>query len=486
MPPVSALHESYKKSLDIQKPASITDQSYEHTSINGCQFVNTPAFDRVAREGILFKNAFVSVPSCNPSRSSVLSGLPFYRLKEASMNHTKWPSEHISLYTDILSQQGYHVGYTGKGCAPTDWKAAGRKTNPAGPLYNEFRIEDGNGISDIDYARNFDQFLSKKNPNQPFCFWYGAIEPHRVFKKGIGRRLGKDPSNVKVPPYLPDTDEVRSDLLDYAVHIEWFDTHLGNMLKSLERSGELDNTLIIVTSDNGMSFPRAKATCYDSGTHMPLAIRWSKRIIPGRVVADFVSFTDFAPTILKAASVQVPEEMIGKSILPILLSNQSSQTPDEKEFVITGVERHFPGGRRSGLGYPIRSIRTKEYLYIKNYAPDRWPMGDPEGPVWPADDPTGGFGDCDGSPTKTVIWKNKKTDPDTYQRAFGKRPAEELYNVIEDPFQMENLAMKPEVKSVKEQLASRLEEELIRTKDPRATGKGEDLDQYAKEAQHSL
>jgi uncharacterized sulfatase len=261
------------------------DQSYEHTSSNGSKFVRTPGFDTIARQGVLFENAFVATPSCNPSRASILTGLPFYSLKEASMNHKNWPAG-LTVFTDVLQESGYHIGYTGKGCGPTNWKAAGRKTNPAGPVYNKIKVEGPNGSvnnRNIDYTENFKEFLKERPEGAPFCFWFGAIEPHRIFQKGIGLRQGKKLSDAEVPSYLPDADIVREDLIDYAAHVEWFDSHLQNMIEYLDEIGELKNTLIVVTSDNGMAFPRAKATCYDSGTHVPLAISWGKKIKSGRV-----------------------------------------------------------------------------------------------------------------------------------------------------------------------------------------------------------
>lgn len=472
------------------------DQTWLHCSAYGSKMVKTPHFDRVAREGVLFRNAFVSVPSCNPSRSSVLTGMPFYRLKEASMNHTPWPRG-LKVYTDILAGNGYHVGFTGKGCGPTDWKVAGRSCNPAGVAYNRYLHQSGSkGISNTDYARNFEDFLDKRpqglprsfarGRGLPFCFWYGGRDPHRVFQKGIGLREGKKLSDAEVPPFYPDSPEIRGDLLDYAVHIEWFDQHLGRMLKKLKEIGELDNTLIVVTSDNGMPFPRCKATCYEFGIHMPLAIRWGSVVKPGRIVNDFVSFTDFAPTFLETAGIAVPKNMTGKSLLPILQSARSGQVDPHRDHAVVGVERHFPSGRKGGWGYPIRAFRTEQFLYIQNLTPDRWPAADPDGPVWPDDDPTGGFGDCDGSPTKTYLCNHRQDQAQYYDLAFGKNPAEQLYDVTKDPYQLQNLADQSRYAKIKADLAARLRRELLETKDPRAIGKGDELDGYARKFQKPL
>ena len=462
------------------------DQTWLHCSAYGSKMVKTPHFDRVASEGVLFSNAFVSVPSCNPSRSSVLTGMPFYRLKEACMNHTPWVPQ-LRVYTDMLSENGYHVGFTGKGCGPTDWKVAGRNCNPAGTEYNRRVLQSGSkGIANTDYARNFEDFLEKRPKGSPFCFWYGGRDPHRVFKNGIGLREGKRLADAEVPPFYPDSQEIRGDLLDYAVHIEWFDRHLGRMLNKLQDIGELDNTIVVVTSDNGMAFPRCKATCYEFGIHMPLAIRWGSQVRPGRVVNDFVGFTDFAPTFIEAAGIPVPANMTGKSLMPILQSDRSGWVDPERDHVVVGVERHFPGGRKGGWGYPIRAIRTAQFLYIRNLAHDRWPVGDPDGPVWPDDDPTGGFGDCDGSPTKTYLCEHREDRAYHYELAFGKRPAEELYDVKKDPYQLKNLAGQRRYAKVKADLAARLTEELLKTEDPRALQRGHELDGYARSFQKPL
>jgi len=457
------------------------DQTFAHAGAYGCTFVETPAFDRIAHEGILFRNAFVSAPSCCPSRASALTGLPFYRLKETSMNHTFWANG-LRPYPDILAAAGYHIGYTGKGWGPGNWKVAGRVHNPAGVQYNQIENETPSSqISPIDYASNFEAFLEARPSGAPFCFWYGGIDPHRIYEAGSGLANGKRLDEIDVPPFFPDARLVRSDIADYALHIDWFDKHLGRMIATLEARGELNNTLIVVTSDNGMPFPRCKATLYDWGTHMPLAIRWGAKVRPQREVDDFVSFIDFAPTFLEAAGVPVPMVMEGKSLMPLLTSDESGAIDPKRDHVVMGVERHFPGGRETGDPYPMRAIRTSQYLYIHNTTPVRWPAGDPDGPVWPDDDPTGGFGDSDGGPTKTFIVQNKDRYPWHFKLAFGKRPAEELYDVKADPHQLNDLADDPQYASVKRGLRRRLDRELRQTRDPRTMGKGEFFDRVARE-----
>lgn len=448
------------------------DQSYPHASAyDEAKFVRTPGFDRIAAEGVLFRNAFVSSPSCCPSRSSILAGQEFYRLREASMNHTRWP-DGVPIYTDLLARAGYHVGSTGKGWGPGDWKVGGRQFNPAGPQYNGIRLEPpGRSISPLDYAANFEAFLAARPRGAPFCFWAGFIEPHREFDEGLGERHGIRLDDVSVPAFLPDTVEVRRDLADYAFEIRWFDRHLERMLQSLAKRGELDNTLIIVTSDNGMPFPRAKANLYDAGARMPLAVRWGERIRGGRREDGLVSLTDLAPAILEAAGIPLPPAMTGRSLLAMLEGRRAFRNQ-----TVFGLERHLPGSRPNGAGYPCRALRTAEFLYIRNLTPEANPCGDHPGPVWPDDDPVGGYGDTDGGPSKTLVWHNRERFARLFQLAFGKRPAEELYAVKGDPYQLDNLAGKREYESVRRDLAARLESYLKATGDPRALGRGAELD----------
>jgi len=279
---------------------------------------------------------------------------------------------------------------------------------------------------------------------------------------------------------LPDVPEVRSDLADYAFEIEYYDSHLARILEILEDYGELEITLVLITSDNGMAFPRAKATLYDYGVRVPLAVRWGEQVAQGRVVEDFVSFTDFAPTFLQAAEIEIPASMTGRSLLPLLLSAESENIEPVRDYAVFGIERHFPGSRPEGAGYPMRAIRTAEYLYIRNLTPEMTPVGAHPGPVWPQDDPVGGFGDIDGGPSKTYLWEHRKDYPILFDKAFGKRPEEELYEVHNDPFSLKNLASDPKYRQIKQELSHKLEAHLKATGDPRAIGRGDSLDAVMK------
>ena len=453
------------------------DQSYPHAGAYGCGMTSTPAFDRVAGEGVLFSNAYVNVPSCCPSRATALTGQPFYRLKEGSQNWAGGLRKSYATYTGLLAEQGYAVGSTGKGMAPTGKaKNSGRmQKTPAGRRYNKRKTKPpAKGMSSVDYAANFRDFLGDRKDGQPFCFWFGATEPHRAYEEGSGLRAGKKLAEAEVPGFLPDIDPVRKDVLDYALEIEWFDTHLQRMMDMLEEAGELENTLILVTGDNGMPFPRAKTTMYDSGTRVPLAVRWGDRVPGGRTVDDFVSFIDFAPTFVEAAGGTPPEQMLGSSLVPLLTSRESGRVEPERDHVLAGRERHHPGAE----SFPARAIRTDRYLYIRNYKPGHSWGGRMRGEFDPGeyDD----YRDVDPCISKRVMLqpKNRRRFHHLYQMAFGPRPAEEFYDVQADPHQLHNLAPIPGHEQVMRRLRRRLRRELKETGDPRALGRGEVFDEY--------
>lgn len=454
------------------------DQSWPHAGIYGAKEISTPAFDRVAREGVLFNNAFTAAPQCSPNRAAILTGKNIWQLEEAGTHASNFPKK-FRVFPDLLEQAGYEIGYTGKGWGPGNWKYNGWDRNPAGVEYSDHRLKDKptSSISNLDYAANFREFFENRNQEKPFFFWVGTYEPHRTYEKGAGIKSGKDPKSIEVPGFLPDTPEVRSDLLDYYLEIEWFDQHMEQMLDLLEENGELENTLVVVTSDNGMPFPRAKANLYEYGTHVPLAIRWPEKVKGARVVDDLVSSIDFFPTFLDVADVDIAEEVSGRSLLPILQSQDEGVVTKKGEVILTGRERHTHA-RPDNLGYPSRSIRTQDYLYIRNFKPERWPAGNPR-PKDREDLTSGdfksfgrGYADIDGSPTKTWMLKNRD-EPDVenlFHLAFEKRPAEELYNIQKDPACLNNLAGKWEYRSLQNRLDAKLDSLLKAQNDPRAYG----------------
>lgn len=428
---------------------------WNHLGAYGCKAIASPNFDRIAREGVLFTNAFCCAPSCSPSRAAMLTGQDIWRLEEGGNLWGTLPAK-FRVYPDLLEQSGYWVGYAGKGYAPGSDMAGGRKRNPAGPEFNDFG-----------------DFLLQRPAGKPFAFWYGGEDQNQldapVLKEGV------DLSNLKIPGYLPDCEAVRNDFYQYFQRLRKFDSMIGTLRRQVEATGELENTLIVISADNGIDQPRGYPNLYDAGTREFLAIRWGNQIPKGRTVTDFVLLKDLAPTFLEAAGLPVPPEMTGKSLLPILRSAKSGQVDQQRTFVVFARERHA-WARRGGLGYPMRAIRTERYLYIRNYEPARWPAGDPDFNARIQ----GYFGDIDRCESKWYIYENRNNQKfsQSFQLIFGKRPAEEIFDVKADPDQLHNLAENPSFMDVKARLSAQMRAYLISTEDPRETGRTPKWDTY--------
>ena len=448
------------------------DASWLHFGAYGCDWVITPALDKIAREGILFTRAYTPNAKCAPSRSCILTGLNSWQLRAAA-NHVPYFPTMFSSFMEVLEAHGYRVGFTGKGWAPgVAIDREGKFRELTGKKYSEFELTPPTSlISATDYTLNFQAFMEEKPEGQPFCFWYGGHEPHRFYEFGSGcEKGGKALEDIDlVPAFWPDVDSVRHDLLDYAYEIEYFDSHLMQILNLLEESGELDNTIVVVTADNGMPFPRVKGQVYEYSNHLPLAIRWPRGIQnPGRVVDDFVSFIDFAPTFLEVAGVDLEKSamqpMEGRSLTEIFYSEKDGQVIEDRNYVLVGKERHDLG-RPHDQGYPVRGIVKEEWLYLHNYHPDRWPAGNPET----------GYLNCDGGATKSYILNQRRVfgNPEFWELNFGLRVAEELYHIREDPGCLHNLAAEPAYHAILEALRNEMREKLTAQADPRMLGNGE-------------
>jgi len=454
------------------------DWSFPHASAYGCPWVKTPAFDRVAREGLLFQRAYTPNAKCAPSRACILTGRNSWQLKEAANHVCYFPIE-FKTYVEALEEHGYFCGKTGKGWGPGT--ALTRENQPRPLTGRGFDKRTApppaRAISNNDYAANFGDFLDAVPVGQPWCFWYGSTEPHRAYETGAGStKGGKRLEDVeRVPGFWPDTATVRQDMLDYAFEVEHFDRHLGRMLEMLDQRALASNTLVIVTSDNGMPFPRVKGNLYELSAHMPLAIRWPAGIKkPGRVIEDYVSFVDFAPTFLDVANVSPRASgmapMAGRSLTAIFRASRGGWVEsNRRNYLVLGQERHDVG-RPLDAGYPIRGLLQNDWLYLWNAAPDRWPACNPET----------GYLNCDGSPTKTLILDNRRQGRDTghWQMCFGKRPPEELYNLHSDPDCLTNLVTAASAGKTLAAMQKRLRAELRAQDDPRMLGKGHVFDEY--------
>lgn len=422
----------------------IADDWSRNAGAYGDSYARTPNFDRVAREGALFNNAFCVAPTCTASRSAILTGRYSHELEAAGNLWGLFPKK-FTTYPHLLEEAGYYTGYSKKGWGPGSYEEGAWGDNPAGWIQGSFQ----------------EFFQKSREKHQPFCFWHGSHAPHRPYKKGIGEEYGFDPAKAPVPADLPNTPEVRGDLADYYYYVKKFDDELGEILTTLEKAGELENTLIIVTSDNGMPFPRAKSSLYDIGTNMPFAVMWRGKIKPGQRFDQAISQIDIAPTFLSAAGVPIPDSMQGKSLLPMLTKAKAPQN----ETIYTERERHAFRARENNGSYPSRSIRDKNFLMIRNFRPDRWPGGSPVNPY----NHERGFGDVDAGPAKLYVLDNKDSAAvqPFFLRAFGLRPGIELYDLAKDPHQFTNLAADPKYAKQVEKMKTEMLAWMKKTHDPR-------------------
>ena len=459
--------------------------------------VKTPNIDRVARDGMLFRNAFVNAPSCTPCRSALLSGRYFYATGRAAiLQGAQWDAK-IPSFPLLLRDAGYHIGKSFKVWSPgtpadAPFGAQKYAYQSAGNLSNNFSenvtkaVGEGKPLKDVsnqifdEVRKNFEAFLADRKPDKPWLYWYGPTTVHRMWIKGSGKALwGIDPDSLKgkLPKFLPDVPEVREDFADYLGEIQAYDAYIGVILKKLEEAGELERTVIVVSGDHGPpGFTHGKCNLYDFGVGVTLAIRWPGGK-GGRIIDDFVNLMDLMPTFLEIGGAKIPDGVHGRSLVNVLKSDRSGQVDPARTYVVNGRERHVAASREGNLPYGHRAIRTKDYLYIRNFKPERWPMGDPRNITDDKAPPQREletnthitFADMDASPTKAwlIAHRNDKEWKPFYDLAFAKRPAEELYDVKNDPDQIKNVADIAAHAGAKRRLFEQLMKVLKETNDPR-------------------
>jgi arylsulfatase A-like enzyme len=430
------------------------DWGWPHAGAYGDPVVKTPAFDRLAKEGILFHRAFVSSPSCTPSRGAILTGKYHWQLDAAANLYGTFPDRFLT-YPDYLAKAGYQTGHCSKAWGPGQPETKSRHLG--GDTY-----------------KNFADFFERRDTNKPFCFWLGSSDPHRPYQARSGVKSGMELAKIKLPACFPDAEVVRSDVADYYFEVQRFDHDVLQAIKLLEQADMLENTIIVMTGDHGMPFPRCKSNLYDSGTRVPLAIRWPKGISKPRETAAFVSLVDLAPTFLAAAQIEIPDEMTGRSLLPVFAGNDV-----DRDWIVFGKERHVPSQEAPDSGgYPCRAIRNDNFLYVRNYEPDRWPNGTPNHEQ--AFIPGGWYGDTDNGPTKSYMIDNRDLDANhrrLYELAFAKRPAVELYDLQNDPDQLINVAGQTKYSDIQIELVKQLDSALAATDDRRQRGEGRFFDE---------
>jgi arylsulfatase A-like enzyme len=417
----------------------------------------TPAFDRLAREGVLFTHTFNPVPSCSPTRSCLLTGKIAHQLGERASLWSGFPQD-TPIVTQLLREAGYDIGYSSKPWAPGNHETSGWTENPVGPKFADFAA-----------------FHANRDTSKPYFFWLGNTDT--ATKGGklpylADAKAKLDESKLTVPPELPDCPEVRDDLMNYYGGVMKLDEDAARAIDVLEEAGELDNTVVIYTSDNGWQMPRGLANCYDSGSRVPLAIRWGKNLTAGRKVEDFVNVADLGPTFLELAGLTPPPVMTMRSIKNLLLGKPEAI---QRDSVFIERERHA-NVRHDNMSYPVRAVRTRDFLYVHNLRPDRWPAGDPD-VLFIHGRP---FGDVDTTMVKDFLLAHQD-DPAIakhFSLIFGKRPAEELYDLRNDPHQLTNVADKPEYSDALTHHRARVDDWMKQTGDPRIDPTNDDWDKF--------
>lgn len=464
--------------------------------------LNTPHIDRLAQEGVLFRYAFVPSPSCTPCRSALMTGRHFWQTGRASILRGAVWDDQLPAFPLLLHRAGYHIGETYKVWGPGEphdapFGAGQHRFERRGTRFNQFsqtvtaQMERGvpreTAINQLlaEVRGNFDDFMNARPAGQPFCYWLGPTNTHRPWVRGSGKQIwGLNPDHLqgKLPRFLPDVPEIREDFCDYLGEIMALDAAVGVIVQRLEELGERERTLIILSGDHGPpGFGRGKCNLYDFGTRVPLIIS-GPGVVRGMIVEELVSLVDLAPTLYAFAGVSPPADLAGRSLQP-WLTNSSPPRPSPTRAVFSGRERHVEDAREGYLPYPQRAIRTSNYLYIVNFRPERWPLGDPKHHGSALGQPEREalstntrltLADDDASPTKAwlVLHADDPQFSNYYQLIYGKRPSEELYDLSRDPDQLQNLAENTDYTKIKTELRAKLWDELTRTSDPRLIDDG--------------
>jgi len=417
------------------------DMAWNDAGAYGHPHIQTPNLDKMAQEGMRFDNAFLTTSSCSPSRSSIITG-QYPHNTDAEQLHWPLPAEQVT-FVEKLKAAGYYTAAAGKwhlGEAVKD-----RFDLVIGGDPSAFQLSEDTGImeskDDGSGCATWVPVLQERPKDKPFFMWFAAFDPHRDYKEGTipNPHTAED---VVVPPYLPDTEKVREDFAMYYDEISRLDSYVGKVMEELENQGVADNTLIMFISDNGRPFPRAKTTLFDSGIKTPWIVRWPAKVKAGTTCEELVSSVDIAPTMLDLAGLQAAPSFEGKNFLP-LLENPSQPI---REYIF--AEAHWHDFEKF-----TRAVRSKEFLYIRNFLPEY-------AKTPPAD--------AVRSPTFEVMREMRDAGELTEAQmvVFNKpAPEEELYDVQDDPYQMHNLANDPEYTGQLEQFRKELAAFQSRTDD---------------------
>ncbi|MEM9480988.1 MAG: sulfatase [Verrucomicrobiota bacterium] len=379
----------------------------------------TPHIDKLATEGMRFTRCFQAAPMCSPTRHNIYTGL--YPVKSGAYPNHTFAKDGTKSVCHFLGEAGYRVALSGK-----------THIKPAEVFPFEYSVKEKN--PDMEVIDGI--FAETAAGGKPFCVFACSNEPHTPWDKGDPSQY--DAASLKLPPYFADTEVTREQMTKYLAEITYYDSQVGELMGLLDKHGLSDNTVVVVVSEQGSSFPFAKWTCYDSGLQSACIVLWPGVVEAGSVSDAMIEYVDVLPTFLDAAGLNVPEVLDGKSIVPVL----KGEATEHKEFVygIMTTKGIINGSEHFG----IRSVRSGQYKYIVNLTPEVKFQNA-----------------CVKSPS-FISWMEAAEAGDEIAaervKRYQHRPGEELYDIIADPFELTNLADDPAHAEAKAKLKAKLEE----------------------------
>lgn len=412
------------------------DHACRDAGCYGNSVVRTPNLDRLAAQGMRFERAFTVTPTCVPSRASIYTGLGPHR-HGSHENHSRIDPG-IRTLPHYLASLGYRTLLAGKTHV---------KPKEAYPFTY---LDTGGGWNTEIVTRGSEvaEFLgSEAAREQPFCLVIATNNPHVPWP----RSTAYEPAEVPLHPYLLDTDETRKAMANYYGDVSRMDRELGRAMDLLEEQGLADQTALIYTSDHGPQFPHGKWELYDYGIHIPLVVRWPGTVAAGSTSPAMVSSVDLLPTLIQMTGAQPPRHTDGMSFMPVLTGRTSSHR-----------ERIFATHTRdlNMNYYPMRAVRDSRYKYIRNLAPER---------AYTCHITNSNNFEANGGEQLWNSWlmeANRSEEAREKVKGYQHRPAEELYDLENDPAELQNLAGAPELETVKSELRSRLGRWMRQQGDP--------------------
>lgn len=418
------------------------DCTYNDLPVYGGVNISTPNIDKLASEGLVFNNAYLTMSMCVPCRAELYSGR-YPVTSGVCWNHSRAKSG-IRGIGQYLGDLGYRVGLAGK-------------THAEPNSVYQFEMVDGVERDCVSKTAAFNpagvyNFMIR-DKNKPFCLSVAFTMPHAPWTVGNNEKF--DPDKLKLPTYLADTKDTREDYIKYLAEIEELDRQIGTLLQLLEKSGEADNTIVLFTSEQGAQFPGCKWTNWNTGIHTGFVVRWPGIVQEGKHTNAIIQYCDVLPTLIKIAGGEVPSgEFDGSSFLQVL-QNKTDKHRDFAYFMHNNIPE--------GPAYPIRSITDGTYLYIRNLAPvniyiEKHMMGQM---MWHKYWPSWIYETTENEHTNYLV------------NRFLVRPKEELYNTKNDPSNFYNLINDENLSKVKQQLSEALDIWMKNEGDP-----GADLDSW--------